>query len=275
MKLVDVGSGTPVVLVPGIQGRWEWMKPAVDTLARHCRVITFSLADEPTYGGPFDESSGFSSYVQQVADVLDAAGLRQAAICGVSYGGLVAATFAARHRDRVLSLVLVSAMPPSWQPDARARFFLRWPRLLSPLFCLGSLRMYPEIAAAVPGLASSIAAAIRHGFRALTHMFSPGRMARRVRMLESAGGVKASGYVAELERVNVPTLVVTGEPPLERVVPVALTREYLRIWPHAQAATIARTGHLGLITRPDEFARILLSFLAASSDTDAQRRRVV
>ena len=80
-----------MVLVPGIQGRWEWMRPAVDALAARCRVITFSLADEPTCGWTFDEGAGFTAYVEQIRDALDARGVRAATICGVSYGGLVAA----------------------------------------------------------------------------------------------------------------------------------------------------------------------------------------
>ena len=252
MNIVDVGTGAPVVLVPGIQGRWEWMRPAVEALAKRCRVVTFSLADEPTSGARFDETSSFSCYVEQIADALDATGVRHATICGVSYGGVIAAAFAARHPERVSALILVSPIPPSWQPDARARFFLRAPWLLSPLFCVASLRMYREISAAVPGFAASIAAAARHLFRALTNMFSPGRMARRARMRVPH---------QSLERVNVPTLVITGEPLLDQVVPVARSLEYLRIWPHARQATIARTGHIGLITRPDEFARIVVDFM--------------
>ena len=31
--MTDRGAGPPLVLVPGIQGRWEWMAPAVDALA--------------------------------------------------------------------------------------------------------------------------------------------------------------------------------------------------------------------------------------------------
>ena len=90
----------------------------MDALSKRCRVITFSLADEPTSGAQFDESAGIWSYVQQVTDVLDAKGLREAAICGISYGGLIAAAFAARHPDRISTLVLTSAIPPSWKPDA-------------------------------------------------------------------------------------------------------------------------------------------------------------
>jgi pimeloyl-ACP methyl ester carboxylesterase len=270
MKIIDRGGGTAIVVIPGVQGRWEWMKPAIDTLAQHCRVITFSLADEPTSRCEFDEKHGIGSYVEQVRDALDKAGLSKAAICGVSYGGLIAAAFAARFPDRVSSLVLVSAIPPTWEPDGRIKFYLKAPWLLSPLFCIGSLRMYPEIAAANSGPIAGARAALRHAGRALTHMFSPGRMARRVRLLVGAGLQK------ELASLSVPTLVVTGDPVLDRVVPVRLTHEYIRMWPHAHVASIAHTGHLGLITRPDEFARIVVPFAenAARQTDSASRRRI-
>ena len=41
--MLDVGSGPPVVVLPGVQGRWEWMRPAVGALAERCRVLTDSL----------------------------------------------------------------------------------------------------------------------------------------------------------------------------------------------------------------------------------------
>lgn len=254
MRIVDVGAGTPVVIVPGIQGRWEWMSPAVDALASRCRVVTFSLADEPTCGGHFDRAHGFDCYVEQVTEAMDAAHLSSAIVVGVSYGGLIAAAFAARHTDRVAGLVLVSAIPPRWTPDSRVRFYLRAPTLLSPLFLVGSLRLYGEIAAATPGVLPGMRAATRHGLNALTHIFSPARMARRVHALASVQ------LDHELEPLQVPTLVVTGEGSLDRVVPVALTEEYVRMWPHAERITIARTGHLGLITRPVEFASAVGGF---------------
>ena len=252
---MDVGKGSPVVLVPGIQGRWEWMKPAVDALSARCRVVTFSLADEPTCDGRFEATRGFDCYVDQVREAMDLAGMSKAVIAGVSYGGLVAAAFAARYPDRASGLVLVSAIPPHWTPNARVRFFLRAPRLLTPLFVVNSLRMYGEIAAAVPGVLPGVAAAVRHGFNALTHMMSPGRMARRVHQLES---VKLD---RELAGLHLPTLVITGDAALDNVVPVRLTEEYSRIWPHAERATLPRTGHLGLITRPDAFTAAVAPFV--------------
>jgi 3-oxoadipate enol-lactonase len=272
LNIIDRGDGTPVVVIPGIQGRWEWMKPAVDALAERCRVITFSLADEPSSGGRFDEHHGFQCYVEQVREALDTAGIRKAAICGVSYGGLIAAAFAARYPDRASSIVLVSALPPSWKPNRRVRFYLRAPRLLAPLFMLASLRMYREIAAASTGATRSVSAAIGLGWRSVTHMFSPSRMARRVRLLEPLD------LDAELTRVaarlTTPALIITGEPTLDRVVPVTATHEYLRLWPHANAATISRTGHLGSMTRPVEFSRLVASFAERAARDAESRRRV-
>src|SRR5262245_55213579 len=269
MNIIDLGTGTPVVLIPGIQGRWEWMRPAVEVLAKHCRVITFSLADEPTSGARFDESSGIWSYVQQVNDVMDAAGVRRATICGVSFGGLIASSFAARHADRVSGLVLASAIPPSWKPDARAEFFMRAPRLLSPLFCVGSLRMCPEIFAAKESWSRGAAFAAQHASTVLANMFSPRLMARRARMVASLNVAR------QLADVRCPVLVVTGESGLDRVVPVSTTREYHRIWPHAAEAVLQRTGHLGLITRPDEFARLIVSFAERTSVDVGNERRIV
>jgi pimeloyl-ACP methyl ester carboxylesterase len=259
MRIVDRGGGTPIVVIPGIQGRWEWMEPAIDALAHRCHVVTYSLADD---------ADSFDDLVEQLREALDAAGLQNAAICGVSYGGLIAAAFAARYPERVASVILVSAVPPSWQPDARVKFYLRAPRLLTPLFLVASLRMYREIAAANGGYLRGASAGIRHGLRVLTHMFSSTLMARRAQMLPD------SHAQAQMQAVHVPTLVVTGDSTLDRVVPVHKTREYLRLWPHAQSATIEHTGHLGLITRPDEFARVVVGFAESAGRGADTRRRV-
>jgi pimeloyl-ACP methyl ester carboxylesterase len=268
MTIIDRGTGSPVVLVPGIQGRWEWMRPAVDALAKRCRVVTFSLADEPTCEGRFDEAKGFWCYVEQIADAMDACGLEQAAICGVSYGGLIAAAFAARHPDRVSALILVSAIPPSWTPDPRVRSLIRAPRLLTPLFLVGSLRMCPEIIAARGGWIAGLLYGAVHGLRALANMFSPTLMARRVRLVD---GLQLE---PDIRRIDRPTLVVTGDPGLDRVVPVQMTREYLQLLPHANSVTIPRTGHLGLVTRPKVFADLVADFAGHTVREGDRRRRV-
>ena len=71
--------------------------------------------------------------------------------------------------------------------------------------------------------------------------------------------------------MTAPTLILTGEPGLDRVVPVDATRQYARLWPHAEVATIGRTGHLGLTTRPSEFARLVVPFAERSAQVTTRR----
>jgi len=266
MNLIDLGTGPPVVLIPGIQGRWEWMKPTVLALAERCRVVTFSLADEPTAGADL-EATGFAAYVAQVRRALDRARLERAVVCGMSYGGLIAAAFAARHPERVSGLVLASALPPSWQLNERARFYLRAPRLLAPLFCLASVRLYPEIAAASRGRWAGAMTAARMGARAIRYPFHPTRMARRA-------GLAPQIDESTLDSLRVPVLVVTGEDALDTVVPPRLTMEYVRRWPHAHHAILPRTGHLGAVTRAGEFAGLVASFAQqAVQDAEHTTRR--
>ena len=252
--IVERGHGVPIIVVPGLQGRWEWMAPAIDALADYGRVVTYSLADERTSGCRCDVACGFQAYLAQLEAAFDEAGVERAVLVGVSYGGLIAAEFAARHPDRTLGLVLASALPFGWTPDARARFYLRAPRLLSPLFVLSSpLRMYPELRAATGGLAALARTAASQGWRVLRAPASPARMARRLAWSD------AHPFSPRLPH-DLPALIVTGEPGLDRVVPPASTARYRELLPQAELATLPRTGHIGLVTRAPEFAALVGGF---------------
>jgi pimeloyl-ACP methyl ester carboxylesterase len=61
--------------------------------------------------------------------------------------------------------------------------------------------------------------------------------------------------------VNTPTLLVTGERELDKVVPVDVTRRYLNDFARAEHVVLERTGHNGIITRPDAFAGVLERFV--------------
>ncbi len=254
--MIDRGEGPPVVLVPGVQGRWEWMRPTVGALAERCRVITFTLCGDGGSGRRFDMSLGFDNFTSQIDAALDAAGVSAAAICGVSYGGWIALRYAAVRPSRTTALVLASTPSPRWQPEGRLARYVRAPRLYAPAFALGSPgRLSAEIAAACPRLGARLAFSIRHLARIVAAPCSPTRMARRIRLL---AGVDLA---AECSRVTAPALVVTGEASLDRVVPVASSREYLALIAGARAAVLERTGHIGVVTRPQAFAEIVAGFV--------------
>ena len=82
--MIDIGSGPPLLFIPGVQGRWEWMGPAVDSLKDRCRVISFSLAGDTGSGRPFDPTRGFDNYVDQIEEAMAYAGTDDITICGVA-----------------------------------------------------------------------------------------------------------------------------------------------------------------------------------------------
>jgi pimeloyl-ACP methyl ester carboxylesterase len=253
--MVSFGSGPPLVLIPGLNGRWEWILPAVRALARDFRVITFSLSGEPNATQRFEPSLGFDVNLKEVDDALDEAGEACVTICGVSYGGWVALRYAATRGDRVRALILASSPPPGFVPNARQTRYLRSPRLLLPAFVFATpQRISPELRTALPVWRERMRFSAIYLRRAALTGLSPTRMAARMQLARDVD------FVDCCRRIGVPTLILTGEPGLDRIVPVDQTRRYQDLISGAEVATIERTGHLGTITRPRRFAEIVKRF---------------
>jgi pimeloyl-ACP methyl ester carboxylesterase len=248
--MIDTGRGDPVLVIPGIQGRWEWLSPTIRALAARHRVISFSLT------ATADAASQFEGWVREIDAMLDRAGVRTATVVGVSYGGLIAIHYAAARPARVRRLVLVSTPAPAPALDAASRRYLRRPRLAVAAFAWrGFRRLVPESLAALPRWRDRIGFVVTYTSRAAFHRLSPTRMAHWVRAWEVAD------IAADCARVQAPALVVTGERALDRVVPVGDTLRYLSLVPGARHAILARTGHVGLVSRAGEFARIVSEFM--------------
>lgn len=256
--LIQRGEGPPMVLVPGIQGRHEWQLPTVAALAAFGQVSTFSLCDEPTSGFTWSEAAGFENYLTQLECVLRVTGERPLLV-GISYGGLIAAEYAARHPGQIAGLVLASAPPPGWRLPARAQRYLTAPRLMAPAFWLGGpLRLYPELRAAFPAARDLFRFVVDHGWRVVGAPASSARMARRLEWM-------AAARFSTGRPIPVPALIVTGEAGLEHVVPPADSLRYLEWLPHAEVATLPHTGHSGTVTRAGEFARLVADFTMSRS----------
>jgi pimeloyl-ACP methyl ester carboxylesterase len=248
-RLVVTGTGPPLILIPGIQGRWEWMKPAVDALSRHHRVLTFSLDDVP-------DGRLFDAFVTSVDEAIRRTGVSRPSVVGISFGGVLAVRYAARRPDAIHRLVLVSAPGPTWRIDEQSASHVRQPLLRLPLFAArAARRVAPEAAAALPDWTSRGRFAVRHSIRTLRSPANPRRMAGWVREWMQ------TDLSADARHVQAPTLVVTGEPHLDRVVEVSSSLEYLEHIPGARHRTIAGTGHMGLILKPDEFQQVVTEFI--------------
>ena len=85
---------------------------------------------------------------------------------------------------------------------------------------------------------------------------TPGLMAGRI--LES----QAIDFSLDCIAVQAPTLVISGEPHLDRIVPVESTRKYAEMIRGAQYVMLERTGHLGMVTRPAEWTDLVSGFVS-------------
>jgi pimeloyl-ACP methyl ester carboxylesterase len=247
------GDGPTLVLIPGLQGRWEYVRPAVESLARYFRVVTFSL-DEVVRTSAANFNT-IDDEAERIVSALDARRIDRAIVCGISYGGVVAIRFAAVHAERTAALVVASAPGQGWHLRPHHHFYARWPRIFGPLFLAETpFRLRPELAATFPARADRLRFARWQIATVVAAPLSLTRMAARARTLHT------HDIVADCQRVTAPTLIVTGEPALDRVVPVESTAGYARLIQGARTCVLERTGHLGTITRPSIFADMVNEF---------------
>jgi pimeloyl-ACP methyl ester carboxylesterase len=98
------GTGTPLVLVPGMDGTGELFYRQVPSLERAYRVATYALRDD---------ASRMKDLVDDLHDVVErVAGTEHPAlILGESFGGALALSFAVEHPERVRALIVVNSFP--------------------------------------------------------------------------------------------------------------------------------------------------------------------
>ena len=207
-------------------GRSQWMKGPVPTvrqlILRDKRVARYTLDDMA--------QDGFG--------LLDHLGIERAHVVGVSMGGMIAQTMAARHPARVLSLV-------SWMSNTGARWNGQ-----------PSLRMYPVLLKAPPRDREGY---IKHAVWVFSRIGSPGfapdeENLRRVAGISFDRGINAAGSLRQLaaiiasgdrtpllRTITAPTLVIHGL--RDKLVPLSGGRATARAIPGARLLTIEGMGH--------------------------------
>lgn len=113
----EAGAGTPLLVVHGSGGGHDQGMAFAGALARHgVRVIAMSRFG--CLGTPMPADGSPAAQADAHACLLDALGIRHAAVLGGSAGGPSAMQLAIRHPGRVSALVLV--VPLAYKPSAVA-----------------------------------------------------------------------------------------------------------------------------------------------------------
>ena len=112
-SLSIVGTGQPVILVPGMDGTGLLFYRQVPLLARSYRVITYALRDT---------AATMDVLVSDLARIIDtvAPTERRAIIVGESFGGALALSFALARPEQVSRLVILNSFP-YFAPQRRLR----------------------------------------------------------------------------------------------------------------------------------------------------------
>jgi pimeloyl-ACP methyl ester carboxylesterase len=100
------GSGEPLVLLHGQMGSWLGWTPLLAELAGR-DVYALDTVGDPGGSSQTAPIESVDDLVSWLEDVLDELALDHPVLAGMSYGGWIAAQFAARHSPRLSSLILL------------------------------------------------------------------------------------------------------------------------------------------------------------------------
>ncbi len=99
------GRGFPLVLIMGLRRNAEWWYRQVPTLSKHFKVLTFDNRGAGRTEKPKMEYS-IRLFADDTARLMDALGMREAHVLGISMGGYIAQELAINYPEKVKSLVL-------------------------------------------------------------------------------------------------------------------------------------------------------------------------
>lgn len=104
----DFGTGRPLVLINGFASTMDmWNPPVLSALREHFRVIVFDNRGTG-YSSCTDEPFSMPLFAQDTVSLMDALGIPDAHIMGLSMGASIALELVLSRPDRVGKLILVS-----------------------------------------------------------------------------------------------------------------------------------------------------------------------
>jgi pimeloyl-ACP methyl ester carboxylesterase len=255
----ETGSGRPLILVHEFAGDLRSYEPQMRHFGKRYRAIAFNARGFP----PSDVPEHVSSYSQaRAADdilaVLDHLGEPQAHVIGLSMGGFATLHFGLRHPQRALSLC-IGGCGYGAELDKRDTF-----------------RAEADVIAGIIRSEGMPAFAERYAYgptRVQYENKDPRGHAEFKAMLAGHSAVGSANtqqgvqkerpslytLVEEMQRIAVPTLIITGDEDWPCLLPGILMKQSI---PSAALVVMANAGHAINIEEPDEYNRIVGDFLS-------------
>ncbi len=253
----EVGSGTPILFVHEFAGDHRSWEPQLRYFARRYRCIAFNARGYPPSEVPQDGEKYSQDHARDdIRAVLDGLSIAKAHIVGLSMGGFATLHFGLQYPERALSLV-VAGCGYGAQPGKREQFQQEVERTAEMIatqgmveaaesYALGPTRVQfqnkdPRGWAEFAGFLAEHAAT----GSALTML---GVQRRRPSLYE---------LVDRMQRLTVPTLIVTGDEDEPCLEPGLLMKRSIR---SAGLVVLPNSGHTINLEEPDLFNRACADF---------------
>ncbi len=252
----DVGSGKPVVLIhgsgPGVTAWANW-RLVIPEFGKSMRVI----APDMVGFGYTDRPDGISytkdTWVQQVADLLDALGVVQADFIGNSFGGAISLAFALRYPDRVGKIVLMGSAGLSWPLTEGLEAVWGYEPSIEAMKGLLDIFAYDRTLVTDELAKLRYEASIRPGFQESFSVMFP---APRQRWLDALATSEE-----ELKALPNEVLIIHGRE--DRVVPLESSLRLHQLILKSQLHVFGQCGHWTQIEKTKDFIHLVENFFTA------------
>ena len=256
----EFGEGVPLVFVHEFAGDYQSWHLQVRFFSRRYRTIAYNARGYPPSDVPTDPAAySQDRAVEDIRGLLDALGIRKAHICGLSMGGYATLHFGIRHPERALSIVVAGAGYGS-VPGERERFRKDVEET--------ARRFVDDGIVAVADFYTKGPTRVQlmdkdpKGWRELYDQFVAQSAQGHALTMRGVQMTRPSVYELEndLERLEVPTLIVTGDEDEPCLEPALYLKRKIR---SSGLLVLPKSGHTINLEEPEAFNRGVLDFLTA------------
>ena len=248
----EVGDGTPLILLHGLTLSGLMWTPQIRELSRNYRVIIPDLRGHGKSSVP-DHGYSFHNYVMDIKNLFDHLNLQKTHVVGLSLGGAIATEFCVAFPDSTLSAIIISSMPPHFEPNDK------WIQTLSKF---RKVRDEFGLNYAVENvlLKEPIFGKINIGINDWMNLknaikqFSGNPINADFSEQEDSAGIFQSLPAPEL-----PFLIMTGENDYKTF--IEASDSLSEALPNSERVIIKNAGHLCTMEKPEEVNSAILKFL--------------